>query len=97
MLWLRRKFLLRPKADGRAFKSTQRSVAPATGRNLVLTAVVDYAVVCLTHPKADCRKIDTTGNSHIAAMRKLPVVLLCRSFPLLLKIRNRCHMRDSPP
>ncbi len=45
MLWLRRKFLLRPKADGRAFKSTQRSVAPATGRNLVLTAVVDYAVV----------------------------------------------------
>jgi hypothetical protein len=30
-------------------------------------------------------------------MRKLPVVLLCRSFPLLLKTRNRCHIRDSPP
>jgi hypothetical protein len=27
MLWLSRKFLLGPQADGRAFKSTQRSVA----------------------------------------------------------------------
>jgi hypothetical protein len=30
-------------------------------------------------------------------MRKLPVVLLCRGFPFLRKIRNGGHMRDSPP
>jgi hypothetical protein len=50
----------------------------------------------LNPSETDCCKIDATGNLHIAAMRKLPVVLLCRSTLLLLKIVNRCHIRDSP-
>ena len=34
-----------------------------------------------------CR-LNTTGNPDITAMRILPVVLLCRTHSLLLKIRN---------
>jgi hypothetical protein len=37
-----------------------------------------------------------TGNSHIAAMRKLPVVLICRKPLVLPKTPNQPHIHSVP-
>jgi hypothetical protein len=47
-------------------------------------------------PRGDCCEIDTTGNSDMAAMRKLPVVLLCRTSSVLQKSANQKYIPPQP-
>jgi hypothetical protein len=77
MLWLSGRLLLRPKANGHDFMSralTQRNPAATSfwQQQWWSAPSSDQAT------QSDCRKICTTGNSHIAAMQKLPVALSCR-------------------
>jgi predicted Zn-dependent protease len=49
------------------------------------------------HRARDTSPSTQSGRSHMAAMRKLPVVLLCRSHPPLLKNRNSPILLAIPP
>jgi hypothetical protein len=51
----------------------------------------------MVHASArSCCEINTTGNSDMAAMRKLPVVLFCRTSSVLLKSANQKYIPTSP-
>jgi hypothetical protein len=43
------------------------------------------------------QRCGTTGSSHMPAMRKLPVVLFCRTFSDLQKSANQNYIDPSPP
>jgi hypothetical protein len=49
------------------------------------------------HPGYGRSDLPPRGNSHMAAMRKLPVVLICRRPLVLPKTPNQPHIRSVPP